>query len=186
MSYLIPNNMLKLLMVAVLGIMIAACNDESIPTGSLEEPDVTDVSKAASVSVSEENPDGPGAGEGSLKLIDGDKNSKFLTFGYNTDFWMQQSFEESVAVNAYTVTSGNDAPDRDPLDWTLEGSNDGGSTWETITTVDDATFAGRNQINNYRLDSDVSYSLYRMAITENAGETTLLQISEWRLLHYNN
>jgi hypothetical protein len=177
-----------LLMVGFITLVVltVGCNDESIPAASLEQPDVTDVSANASVSVSDENPGGAGAGEGSLKLIDSDKNSKFLTFAYTPDFWAQQDFEESVAVNAYTVTSGNDAPERDPKAWGLEGSNDGGSTWEMIVTEPEVTFSDRNKVNIYRLDTEATYSSYRLSITEIAGETTLLQISEWRLLHYNN
>lgn len=175
-----------LLAILMVCLMISACNDESPPTAAVEEPDVTDISVDATITVSDENPGGQFANEGSTRLIDGDKLTKFLTFSYNSDFWMQQDFEGEVNVNAYTVTSGNDAPDRDPQDWTLEGYSDGDSTWETIDAMDDAIFTGRNQVKIYRLDSDVTYSSFRMSITENAGETTLMQISEWRLLHYND
>jgi len=185
MLKLVLNARLIMVGMLVLGLMITACNDESPPTAAATEPDVTDISDNATLTVSDENPGGPFANEGSSRLIDGDKNSKFLTFDYNPDFWMQQDFEEDVTINAYTITSGNDAPDRDPNDWTLEGSSDGGSTWETIATVTDATFSARNKVNIYRLDSDVTYSSFRLSITDNAGETTLMQLSEWRLIHYN-
>lgn len=176
----------KLAMVLVVsGLMIAACNDEAPPTVVATEPDVDDISANVTLlSVSDENPGGQHAGEGSSKLIDGDINTKFLTFDFTPDFWMQQDFEEAVTVNAYTVTSGNDAPERDPFNWTLAGSNDG-TTWETLHTVTEATFSDRNKVNIYLLNSEASYSSFRFSITENAGETTLMQISEWRLLHYN-
>ena len=98
---------------------------------------------------------------------------------------MQQDFDEQVSVNAYTMTSGNDAPERDPLHWTLAGSNDGGESWDVLHTVTDAVFAGRNSVTIYELDSDATYSSFRLSITDNAGETSLMQLSEWRLLYYN-
>lgn len=165
--------------------MIVACNDESPPTAAANEPDVDDISANATLTVSHENPGGAFADEGSGKLIVRDKNTKFLTFDYNSYFWMQQDFEETITVNAYTVTSGNDAPERDPLNWTLAGSNDGGATWETVHTITDATFSDRNKVNIYHLDSEATYASFRLSITDNAGETTLMQLSEWRLLHYN-
>lgn len=33
---------------------------------------------------------------------------------------------------AYQLTSANDAPERDPKDWVLEGSSDGGQTWYVL------------------------------------------------------
>ncbi|SHF96234.1 F5/8 type C domain-containing protein [Fodinibius roseus] len=179
------RNIRFIVSVVVFGLMITACNDESPPTAATTEPDVTDLSENATLTVSDENPGGPFAGEGSSKSIDGDKYTKFLIFDYDPDFWMQQDFEESVTINAYTITSGNDAPDRDPHDWTLAGSNDGGSTWETIHTVTSASFTGRNKVNIYGLDSEATYSSFRLSITDNAGETSLMQLSEWRLLYYN-
>ncbi len=165
--------------------LLAGCNDSSPPTFTLDEPDVDDISLLATLSVSNENPGGPYGHEGSGKLIDGDRNSKFLTFEFHEGFWMQQDFDEQVSVNAYTMTSGNDAPERDPLHWTLAGSNDGGESWDVLHTVTDAVFAGRNSVTIYELDSDATYSSFRLSITDNAGETTLMQLSEWRLLYYN-
>jgi len=59
----------------------------------------------------------------------------------------------TYAVNAYTVTSANDEPGRDPKSWQLEGSNDEGATWTAVDTQTDQTFANRFQTNAtcYRL-----------------------------------
>jgi|SRR5690625_560517 len=185
MFKLVSEHFLKMMIIFTVGVVFTACNDDGTPTAPATEPDVDDISATATVAVSDENPEGPYAGEGSSKLIDVDKNTKFLTFDFHPDFWIQQDFEEEVAINAYTITSGNDAPERDPQDWTLAGSNDGGTTWETIHTITDATFSDRNKVNIYHLDSEATYAFFRLSITDNAGETTLMQLSEWRLLHYN-
>ncbi|MEE3179362.1 MAG: LamG-like jellyroll fold domain-containing protein, partial [Verrucomicrobiota bacterium] len=39
--------------------------------------------------------------------------------------WLTVEFAEPVAINSFTVTSGNDVPGRDPLTWGIYGSNDG-------------------------------------------------------------
>lgn len=174
----------KFIGILLAGMIISACNDSSPPTMNVDEPDVDDISLEATLTVSDENPDGPFGNEGSSKAIDGDRNSKFLTFEYHEGFWMMQEFDQQVTVNAYTMTSGNDAPERDPFNWVLEGSNDG-ENWEVIHAVSEAVFEARNHVNIYLLDSDVTYSRFRLSITDNAGETTLMQLSEWRLLYYN-
>ncbi len=132
------------------------------------------------LTVSKDYPDGPDAGEGSLKLVDGDTNSKFLIFDYPTDFWMQQEFFGEVIANQYTLTSGNDAPSRDPKNWTLAGSNDE-ANWVVLDTITDEFFAGRNETKEYTFDSTAPYKYYRMYITANNGDG-LFQLSEWRLL----
>ncbi|RIA09299.1 uncharacterized protein DUF4998 [Flavobacteriaceae bacterium MAR_2010_72] len=134
---------------------------------------------AANVTVSKENPGGPNAGEGSLKVIDGDTNSKFLIFDYPTDFWMQQELPIAGVVNKYTLTSGNDAPSRDPKDWRLAGSNDQ-TIWVDLDTRSGESFAGRNETKEYTINSTTSYKYYRLYITANNGDG-LFQLSEWRL-----
>ncbi len=39
--------------------------------------------------------------------------------------WLTVEFAEPVAIDSFTVTSGNDVPGRDPLTWGIYGSNDG-------------------------------------------------------------
>jgi len=132
------------------------------------------------LTVSKEFPDGPEGAEGSLKLVDGDTNSKFLIFDYPTDFWMQQELVNQVAANQYTLTSGNDAPSRDPKDWILAGSNDE-TTWVTLDTRTGESFDGRNETKEYTFESTTPYKYYRMSISANNGDG-LFQLSEWRLL----
>ena len=43
------------------------------------------------------------------------------------------------------MTSANDAPERDPRDWTIQGSADGGATWTTVDTRTGQTFDQRYQ-----------------------------------------
>ena len=42
------------------------------------------------------------------------------------------TFASPVSVASYDWMTANDAPNRDPVKWTLEASNDGGSTWNVV------------------------------------------------------
>ncbi|MEE2772379.1 MAG: discoidin domain-containing protein [Bacteroidota bacterium] len=143
---------------------------------------LVDLTLNATLHVSKDNNGGAQAGEGSLKVIDNDINSKFLISDFSSDlnFWMEQEFAQEQVVNRYTLTSGNDAPDRDPKSWELRASNDG-ENWEVLDTRTEESFPDRNQTREFTVENDKAYKYYRLYITENYG-SNLLQISEWRLL----
>nr|WP_321408453.1 discoidin domain-containing protein [uncultured Carboxylicivirga sp.] len=141
--------------------------------------EIVDLTGFATITVSDENPGGPTAGEGSQKLIDDNIGTKFLIFNYHTGFWVQQNFTDGQVVNRYTITSANDASGRDPKTWTLEGSNDG-IGWTQLDSRSNQVFGSRYQTNEYIIDNDVAYKYYRMNITENNGDG-LFQCAEWRL-----
>ena len=144
---------------------------------------VVDLTDEATLTVSKDNDGGADAGEGSLKLIDGDINTKFLTGGFPMDvFWMQQNFTEAKVVNKYTLTSGNDAPDRDMKSWTLSGSNDGVNFTLLDTRVDQSWNDERNKTREFNFDNETAYQYYRLDVQANNG-SSLIQVSEWRLLN---
>lgn len=140
----------------------------------------SDVTAEGLLSVSRDNDGGPEAGEGSLKVIDGNTQSKFLQSDFSGDLWMQLAFEDAVFAGAYTLTSANDAPERDPKDWNLQGSDDG-ENWVTLDTRNDEVFNGRFLTKRYEFNSAVSYSYYRLNVTDNQG-SNLFQLAEWRLI----
>jgi hypothetical protein len=91
----------------------------------------------------------------------------------------------AYAITSYTVTSGNDAPDRDPASWRLEGSNSTNlSTWTTVDTRTSQTFASRGQTNFYSFANTTGYLVYRFVVTANNGNTNLggeFQMAELQL-----
>ncbi|RUT72472.1 hypothetical protein D0817_02375 [Flavobacterium cupreum] len=142
---------------------------------------ITDLTVGATITVSKDNGNGAQGGEGSLKLIDNDLSSKFLVGGLDTNninFWMQQELTEAAVVNKYNFTSGNDAPDRDPKNWELLGSDDG-SSWTSLDTRTNQVFSGRNQTREFVVTNTTAYKYYRINITANYGSDAI-QISEWR------
>jgi hypothetical protein len=121
-------------------------------------------------------------GEQLPKLVDSNFSSKYLAFDYNTNMYIQMAYPSSRKLDAYTITSGNDEPERDPKDFNLQGSNDG-TTWTTIDSRSNESFPGRNVTRTFNLAAEAEYAHYRLNITSING-ADLIQISEWRLLDY--
>ncbi len=76
------------------------------------------------------------SGEAPQYIIDGDINTKWLNFetrGLIFDFGSTKTF------SSYEFATGGDAPERDPVRWTMEGSNDA-TTWTLIDNLTDFDF----------------------------------------------
>ncbi|MFD0305784.1 hypothetical protein [Streptomyces sp. NPDC127119] len=87
------------------------------------------------------------------------------------------TFDLPVAVSAYSLTSANDVPERDPAVWALEGSSDGRS-WTLLDSRAGEVFQGRYQCKEFTLARSEAYRYYRLRITDNHGadETQLLDV----------
>ncbi|WP_108807785.1 basic secretory protein-like protein [Aquimarina spinulae] len=125
--------------------------------------------------ISDQHNDSPSF-EDISKLIDNNPNSKFLTF--NASAWVQYKATKSYTLSSYTITSGNDAPERDPKSWTLQGSTNG-SSWQNIDQRSNQDFPNRNQKRSFQVSTTSSYNYYRLSIRNNSG--TILQLSELEL-----
>ncbi len=133
------------------------------------------------LTVLQENGGGSGAAEGSAKVIDNDIQTKFLSdFAGNNLQWMQFQLNTPAIVGIYTLTSGNDAPERDPKDWTFEGS-DNGTDWTILDTRSNMQLGGRFNTTSYDVENNVAFEYYRFKITALNGSGTF-QLGEWRLL----
>lgn len=148
-----------------------------------------DVTGLGTLTVSDENSGGAGAGEGSPKLIDNDINTKYLFFNWPTSLannggaWFKLQFGTAVAIGAYTFTSANDGATRDPKDWKLQGSNDN-TTWTDIDTRTGEMFPGRFQTRRFEVaGTPQAYTYYRIFMTANNG-SSLFQMAEWRVIRY--
>jgi hypothetical protein len=139
-----------------------------------------DITSQATVSVSNENSGGASASEGSSKLADSYYNTKFFLGGYPTTFWAQLTFPSSQVVKGYTITAGNDAPDRDPKGWKLMGSNDG-INFTQLDIRSNESFGLRRQTKKILIGNTTAYKYYKLFVTSNNGSVDL-QFSEWRLL----
>jgi predicted alpha-1,2-mannosidase len=114
------------------------------------------------------------AGEVKENLVDGDTNSKWLVF--TPTAWARFTLAEPAVVVTYALSAANDAAERDPRDWTLQGSADG-EAWTTLDTQTDQTFDARFATKQYTFANTTAYRYYRLDITRNGG-VNLIQLSE--------
>lgn len=131
-----------------------------------------------------------GPAEGKEKAFDNQSGSKWLDFLPVEGSWIQYTYAAGSAgrLSAYTITSGNDAPERDPYTWQLLGSNDGGKTWTAVDLRSGIIFKDRFQKQTFAITGSPTYKAYRLNITVIASPTLstsvrdCLQLSEIELL----
>jgi hypothetical protein len=156
-------------------------------TASTTMVDRTDPVGSGTITARGEN----GTNEGKAKAFDNDANTKWLDFSSTS--WLQHRFGSGAkyAVSKYTITSGNDAVERDPRDWKLYGTNAANPVFPADYTQVDArsgvSFTGRNQKLEFTPSSSATeYSTYRLEISANKGAGTssavnIIQLSEVEL-----
>jgi Glycosyl hydrolase family 92 N-terminal domain/Glycosyl hydrolase family 92 catalytic domain/F5/8 type C domain len=124
------------------------------------------------------NAENTAGGEVKENLVDGNVNTKWLTF--TPTGWARFKLSEPIAVITYALTSANDAPGRDPRNWTLSGSQDG-QTWTPLDNQTRQNFDSRQQTKAYKLSNTTPYLYYRLDITQNHGDP-IVQLAEVRLI----
>lgn len=117
-------------------------------------------------------------GEGKDMLFDNLSNTKFLTF-HNAS-WLQFVTKNNIPykLTRYSITSGNDAPERDPVQLILKGSNDG-VNWEKIDSVNNIVFTSRAQTIEYNIQPLLAFKRFRVDLK--TASSTILQLAELRL-----
>nr|WP_221380358.1 GH92 family glycosyl hydrolase [Actinoplanes polyasparticus] len=125
----------------------------------------------SAVTASAENP----PGETAVKLTDGDSSTKWLAFSRTGTVTYQLA--KPVAVVKYSLTSADDAPGRDPRDFTVQGSADG-SEWTDLDRRTGQSFGGRLATNTYSFTNPTPYAFYRLSITANSGDS-IVQLADW-------
>ncbi|MEO3403267.1 discoidin domain-containing protein [Mucilaginibacter sp. CAU 1740] len=160
-------------------VLCSGCKKEKQRHYDLLPPDPEDVTAQGVLSTNIENTGGPSATEGSIRVTDGFESTKFLIFSYDPSFFIQLKFKAAQHITSYTLTSANDAPERDPKNWTLAGSNDE-KVWKDLDTRTNESFSARGLTKNYEFTNPDTYTYYRLNITANGG-STLFQLAEWRV-----
>ncbi|MEV6480011.1 GH92 family glycosyl hydrolase [Streptomyces sp. NPDC051576] len=116
-----------------------------------------------------------GGGEVKENLVDGESGTKWLTFA--STGWVEFDLDKPAKIVTYALTSANDYAERDPKDWTLQGSTDG-KDWKTVDTRTGETFAERFQTKSYDLAEPAEYQHFRLDITKNNGASGILQLAD--------
>ena len=99
---------------------------------------------------------------GAKNLIDGE-DTKFSSFLPKT--WVQFKSPKPYVLTKYTLTSADDAPERDPSSWKLEGSLNG-VTYYVIDSCSDQKFEDRSLKKEYFVKKNkTAYIYYRLNLT---------------------
>ena len=117
-------------------------------------------------------------GESKEKLIDKDPSTKWLAFSRTA--WVAYQLSVPFAVTSYSLTSANDFDNRDPKNWTLQGSTNG-TTWVDLDTRSNEDFPERFQKRVFEFTNTTAYAHYRLNITANGGESAT-QLADFELV----
>jgi hypothetical protein len=86
-------------------------------------------------------------------------------------------------VTGLALTSANDAPDRDPANYILSGSNDDGATFTEIASGDVPEFVERLERQTISFKNDLAYTTYELIFPTTVGPSgCCMQIAEIELL----
>ncbi|MCZ9347997.1 discoidin domain-containing protein, partial [Streptomyces sp. TRM76130] len=105
-----------------------------------------------------------GGGEVKENLVDTEPATKWLTFAPTG--WVELDLAAAAGITRYALTSANDHAERDPVDWTLQGSADG-ERWTTLDTRSGESFSERFQTRTYDLAEKAEYQHFRLEFTRN-------------------
>jgi PhoPQ-activated pathogenicity-related protein/PKD repeat protein len=118
--------------------------------------------------------------EVATNAFDDTTGTKWLDFATNypstRQSWIQYQYTngQSYIVSQYTITSANDAathPERNPADWRLLGSNNGGASWVALDIRTNQVFTTNYQKLTYSCANAIAYNLYRFQIDRVANPT---------------
>lgn len=130
-----------------------------------------------------------GEAENQDKAFDNDPTTKWLDHNdwqgpptVEAPSWLQVNFNEAVAVNQLTITSANDAPERDPENFALYGSNDDGLTWQSLGQWLGESFEDRGERQSFMVANQLPYQSYRLEVTKNKNDDGLMQLAEVELI----
>lgn len=126
--------------------------------------------------------------EAASRAADGLPLTNWLDSATAAPQWLRYDFGVGVTkeIHRYRITSaetGSAFSDTlDPMDWTLEGSQNA-SSWTVLDTRANEAFGNRGDTREFAVTAPGAYRYYRINVTKNfgSGATTGCQIAEFRL-----
>ena len=129
-------------------------------------------------------------GEPPEKAIDNSGDSKYLNFSkLNTGFTVTPALGAAAGVvRGISIVTANDAPERDPFDFVLEGSNDGGVTFGIIASGALNPATSRRALSQVLFANSTAYGQYRITFptVRAPGSANSMQVAEVRLITRGN
>jgi len=149
------------------------------PGESVNSKEVTGTPFSAAATASSQNL----PNEGAARAFDGSSATKWFNGNSGNTGWLQYSFGGTKRlVIGYTLTSANDAADRNPRNWQFQGSQDG-NIWTTLDTRTGETFPSFLSSKSYAFANTTAYGFYRLNITANNGNATGIQLAEMAFVY---
>lgn len=122
--------------------------------------------------------------EGFAKVFDKLLSTRYTITGSKA-FWLAYDMgTTSATVTRYSLSARDGSSDRNPKNWTLQGSNDG-STWTELDKRSEMTFPVRGATLILNVANPGAYSLYKLDVTNNAGSSDS-QLMQWQLFADSN
>ncbi|HSE44759.1 MAG TPA: discoidin domain-containing protein, partial [Gemmatimonadales bacterium] len=115
-------------------------------------------------------------------LADGLTTTRWLTNGDSGYVTYDFGSGNPKTIKRYRLTSASSSAERDPMNWTLEGSNDN-SSFTVLDTRSNEGFANRSETNEFRVTTTGSYRYYKLNISSNQdpATATAVHLAEFRL-----
>ncbi|MDR2956511.1 MAG: hypothetical protein LBV43_15670 [Prevotella sp.] len=151
-------------------------NDSKPYSVKVAENNVTMPSGGVITSQYDDSPSGANVS----KIVDNIIKTKFIT--HHTKFYILWTGDLNRTVNTYSITSADDAPEKDPKSWTLSGSEDN-LEWTLLDKQENQSFEKRGENKEYDFENNTPYKYYKLDVETNNGDATT-QIAEWSL-HIN-
>lgn len=98
--------------------------------------------------------------------------STYWTSAAVSSGWLRVQLATPATLTEYSIRRRDDIPNRNPKDWTFQGSNDG-SSWTTLDTQTGITWGVAGETKNFTFSNSTSYEYYRLNVTANNGDTYL-------------
>ena len=120
--------------------------------------------------------------ETAQQVIDQDPDTKFLDFNILDGMGFEVDLGEGGAKTATSITivTANDAPERDPVDYEIFGSNDG-IEYTSIATGDIPCVTERFLARTFAFTNETAYTIYRVNFTGTCGPSTINQVADVQL-----
>ena len=123
--------------------------------------------------------------ENAANVLDSNSATKYLNFDkLNTGFTVTPKAGQTL-ISSIALTSANDASERDPASYKIEGSNDG-TTFTVVSEGAVPLFTARFKRQEIAFANSAAYSVYRVTFPTVAAPTTAnsMQIADVELIGY--